>query len=144
LRAKFFSLFSAADFSDIETRLYGEGAAPSPEITIEKIIRAIKRINLNKVLKSSEIPNRVLQTKFILSILYFLQLFNACLLLGHYFKQFKKTRTIVLRKPNKNDYTDFKAYRPIALLDTIEKALESTVARRFNDEAKIKQLLLII
>jgi len=59
-------------------------------------------------------------------------------LLGHHPKQFKEARTIILKKPNKSDYTDFKTYRPIALLNTIKKALKSIVARRLGDEAKTK------
>jgi len=83
-------------------------------------------------------PNKILQINFLLLIFYFLRLFNVCLLLGHYFKQFKKARIIVLRKPNKGDYIDFKTYRFIALLDTIKKALELIVTYRFSDETKTK------
>jgi len=50
----------------------------------------------------------------------------------------------MLRKPNKSDYIDFKIYKFIALLNMIKKALKLIVARRFSDEAKTKQLLLII
>lgn len=39
---------------------------------------------------------------------------------------------MVIRKPGKPDYTDPKAYRPIALLSTISKALESVIARRLS------------
>jgi len=62
----------------------------------------------------------------------------------NYFRQFKKARIIILRKPNKSDYIDLKAFRPIALLNTINKALKSIIAYYLSDEAKIKQLLLII
>jgi len=63
------------------------------------------------------------------------------LILGHYFKQFKKACIIILRKPNKGNYIDFKVYKFIALLNTIEKALKSIIVRRFNDETKAKKLL---
>ena len=68
-------------------------------------------------------------------------LFNACVKLGYHPKVFKRANTVVLRKPKKNDYTDSKAYRPIALLNTIGKALESVVARKLIDVAKANHLL---
>jgi hypothetical protein len=40
--------------------------------------------------------------------------------------------TVVLWKPGKPDYSDPKSYRPIALLGTIGKALESMVASRLS------------
>ena len=68
-------------------------------------------------------------------------LFNACVKLGYYPEVFKRANTVVLRKPKKNDYTDLKAYRPIALLNTIEKALKLVVVRKLIDVAKANYLL---
>lgn len=39
---------------------------------------------------------------------------------------------MVLRKPGKDDYSNLKNYRPIALLSTIGKALESVIAGRIS------------
>ena len=68
-------------------------------------------------------------------------LFNACVKLGYHPKVFKRANTVVLRKPKKNDYTNLKAYRLIALLNTIEKALKLVVARKLIDVAKANHLL---
>ena len=68
-------------------------------------------------------------------------LFNACVKLGYHPEVFKRANTVVLRKPKKNDYTNSKAYRSIALLNTIEKALKSVVARKLIDVAKANHLL---
>ena len=68
-------------------------------------------------------------------------LFNACVKLGYHPEVFKRANTVVLRKPKKNDYTNLKAYRPIALLDTIGKALELIVARKLIDVTKANHLL---
>ena len=68
-------------------------------------------------------------------------LFNACVKLGYYPKVFKRANTVVLRKPKKNDYTDLKAYKLIALLNTIKKALKSVVAKKLTDVAKANHLL---
>lgn len=49
-----------------------------------------------------------------------------------------------MQKPHKDNYSITKAYRPIALLDTIEKALKSILAKRISALIKFHALLLII
>ena len=61
--------------------------------------------------------------------------------LGYHPREFKKAKTIVLRKPKKEDYTEPKSYRPIALLDTMGKALEGIVAKRLSDYAENGNML---
>ncbi len=47
-------------------------------------------------------------------------------------KLFRESITVVLRKPAKGDYTQPKSYRPIALLNTLGKALEKIMATRIS------------
>ena len=68
-------------------------------------------------------------------------LFNAYVKLGYHPKVFKRANTVVLRKFKKNDYIDLKAYRPIALLNTIKKALKLVIVRKLIDVAKANHLL---
>ena len=44
--------------------------------------------------------------------------------------------TVALRKPGKDDFSTPQLYRPIALLETLGKALESIVAQRLSDLAE--------
>uniref|UniRef100_A0A9Q8PJT4 RNA-directed DNA polymerase from transposon X-element n=1 Tax=Passalora fulva TaxID=5499 RepID=A0A9Q8PJT4_PASFU len=55
---------------------------------------------------------------------------------GHCPKHFKESLTVVLRKPQKEDYTKLKAYRPIALLNTLGKLLEKIIAERLTNLAE--------
>ena len=48
---------------------------------------------------------------------------------------------VFLRKPGKSDYTNPAAYRPIALLNTLGKVLESIIATRLKDIAEKHSLL---
>ena len=59
---------------------------------------------------------------------------------GHLLKLFKHSSTVVLRKPNKGDYTKPRAYRLIALPNTIAKTLEALVARRLISKAERRGL----
>ena len=61
---------------------------------------------------------------------------------GHCPKPFKKSLTVVLRKPQKEDYTKLKSYRPIALLNTLGKVLEKVIAERMTQIAEEKHILL--
>ncbi|KYG40116.1 hypothetical protein M433DRAFT_257975, partial [Acidomyces richmondensis BFW] len=65
----------------------------------------------------------------------------ACLQRQHQPNSFKHSITVVLRKPQKPDYTKAGAYRPIALLNTLAKVLEAVVARRIPKEAEQRKLL---
>ncbi|SPO06934.1 uncharacterized protein DNG_09628 [Cephalotrichum gorgonifer] len=60
---------------------------------------------------------------------------------------FRESITVVLCKEGKDDYTQSKAYRPIALLNTLGKALESIIASRLAylawAEGKVASLLLL-
>jgi len=47
----------------------------------------------------------------------------------------------MLKKLRKSDYTNLSAYRPIALLNTLEKVLEAVILNRIKFIAKTHNLL---
>jgi hypothetical protein len=49
--------------------------------------------------------------------------------------------TVVFRKPNRPDYTKVKAYRPIALENTLDKVMESIIAEIISYLAETHELL---
>lgn len=59
-------------------------------------------------------------------------LFERCWQEGIQPTKFKGAATLMLRKPAKKDYSDPNAYRPIALLDTLGKILESIMSERLR------------
>jgi ribonuclease HI len=59
-------------------------------------------------------------------------LFEKCAETGYHPKVWKDSITVAIRKPNKPDYSKPRAYRPIALLDTMGKVLEKIQARRLT------------
>jgi retron-type reverse transcriptase len=69
------------------------------------------------------------------------QLATACWKLGHYPQQYKDARTITLRKLEKPKYSDPGAWRPIALLSTIGKVIETLIAKRIGKVAEENHLL---
>ena len=70
-----------------------------------------------------------------------LEIFNACLRLGHWPSAFKTAVSVVIPKPNKPDYSAVKAYRPIVLLSCVSKLGERMLAERLHFDCNALQLL---
>ena len=90
----------------------------------------MRRAAPNKALGSDRVINGILYhlLNILLPSLY--KLFNACLQQGYYPRHFKETITVILQKPGKENYLQPKLYRPIALFNTIGKALEAVIVYR--------------
>ena len=115
-----------ADTSDITaTYTYQEPISINSTITKQQLERAVGKLAPDKAPGPDEITNRILKKNFNVLQTHLLALAQACLDMGYFPSTFKKTLTVVLRKPNKPDYTKPNAYRPIALECTIGKILES-------------------
>ena len=132
LSRTFFPPPPLADLSDIPDTIYPDPVPTNLTITATQVKRAIEKLAPNKAPGPDEIPNHVL--KRCLSILepHILALAQHSLTTGHFPQPFKETITLVLRKPNKPNYTKSNAYRPIALENTIGKVLESIMTENIS------------
>ena len=129
LRASFFPPPVQADLRDIQGYQYPE-PCPLPPITESEIDRAIRRAAPNKSPGTDGITNNVLQKVLDLILPTLHRLFNASWNIGYFPRHFRHSITVVLRKPGKEDYSQPKAYRPIALLNTVGKAMEAVIGTR--------------
>ena len=66
---------------------------------------------------------------------------NSCWTLGHFPARFKQARTVVIRKPGKKTYDEAGAWRPIALLSTFGKIIETLAAQKLQKVAEDNKLL---
>ena len=122
------SMLPPADTSDITTvHAYPYPVPYNPTITKQQLERAIGKLAPDKAPGPDEITNQLLKKNFDVLQNHFLTLAQACIDIGHFPTIYKKTLTVVLRKPNKPDYTKPNASRPIALENTIGKIIESIV-----------------
>ena len=121
-----------ADLTDITDYIYPERVSIPSQLTEKEVTTAITAASKDKAPGPDGIPNRVLQRVVSMASELLTQIFQACLDQGIHPTQWKEATTIILRKPGKDDYTDPSAYRPIALLNTLGKALESIMARRLR------------
>ncbi len=137
-----------AKLDDIDTeKLFVEDYSSEQAIrtttgtTTEEIQTIIAGSRPDKCPGSDAIPNRFLKAMGSPLIEVLTNLINACLKLSYFPKQFRHARTIVLRKPGKPNYSDPGAWRPIALLNTLGKILETVLARKITDIAENNGLL---
>ena len=130
-REIFFPVPPEADLSDIATTEYPEGI-PLPPITKKEVVDAINAAASYKAPGPDGLPNRALQVAAPLLADHLTRLFNQSLHLNYWPTSFRESVTVVLRKPDKDDYTVPKAYRPIALLNTLSKVMEAVIAKRLS------------
>jgi hypothetical protein len=142
LAGHFFPEPKPADLSDLQGTRYPEPFPVSPEVTEEEILGILKRLPPNKAPGPDRIPNTFLKACKHTLAPTLARLFTACLQKQYHPNPFKHSITVVLRKPQKPDYTKAGAYRPIALLNTLAKVLEAVAARRISKEAEQRKLLL--
>ena len=141
LTKQFFPPPLEADLADIEGYNYPHPVTIPQEVTSDHVLMAIKRLPPDKAPGPDKIVNRFLiQCRETLKE-PLAKLFHKCLQLAHHPLPFKDSITVVLRKPQRPTYTVAKAYRPIALLNTMGKLLEWIVADRISSAAETHSLL---
>ena len=129
-----------ADIDDIGTQPYPPHFNLGP-ITKWEVSRAITQAASNKAPGPDGIPANILKLTYRELMPVLLKLFQSSLRTGYYPRLLKESTTVVLRKPGKDDYSQPKAYRPIALLNTIGKLLETIIARRMSALAERRDML---
>lgn len=140
LKENFFPRMKEADLSDLQDYNYPE-PVDWPPFTPREVQVALSSVATRKAPGPDGIPNLVL--KILKDILWpvLTPLFNACITFGYCPKHFRMAETVALRKPGKEDYTQVKSYRPVALLNTLGKILEKIIARRLSALAEWYSLL---
>ena len=129
LRQSFFPPPPPAVLNDIQnTRTYPHPLPVDPDITMLQVHQAVQKLNPKKATGPDEISNRVIKRNISTLDKHILLLAKTSLRLGYFPKIFKHSSTVVIRKPNKGDYTKPNAYRPIALENALGKVIESILA----------------
>jgi hypothetical protein len=112
-----------------------------PKLTLEVVEVAIMQSKPDKAPGMDEVTFRVWKELWPILGSVMLKLYQASLDLKFVPQRWRTAKIVVLRKPNKPDYSVAKAHRPISLLETISKGLEAVVARRLSYLAETYRLL---
>jgi len=134
------TFFPPAHLSDTIGHNYPQ-ESPVPPITVDEVKRTIANAQPKTAPGTDDITNHLLQVAKETLAPVLTDLFNGCLFSGCCPLHFRESKTVALRKPGKDDYSDPRAYRPITLLNTLGKALEAIVATRLSYAAETYGLL---
>ncbi|KUM55431.1 hypothetical protein ACN42_g11847 [Penicillium freii] len=114
-----------------------------PAITYQEIAHAVKSSPPNKAPGEDGLPNslwhKLIEIPAVLDTIS--RIYNTYIQIGTNPSHFQKSITVVLRKARKRDYQLTKSYQPVALLNTLNKFLETVIARRISYAVKTKGLL---
>ncbi|KAL6152343.1 hypothetical protein ACJQWK_05935 [Exserohilum turcicum] len=139
-RHAFFPAPPAADLTDIQDAEYS-GQIEFPAVTEKEVRDAIRAAAPFKAPGPDSIANRTLQVGERLITEHLTRIVNCSLRLGYCPSHFRESTTVVLRKPGKDNYTVPKAYRPIALLNTVGKVMDAVIARRLSHLVETQHVL---
>ena len=131
-----------------ELRPHAEPTGPYPtSVTISAlcspgdVLAALRTTSASSAPGPDGIPNSLLKAIAAAIAGPISALIQAAWQCGHHPTPFRSSRTIPVKKPQKPDYRAPKAWRPIALLNTIGKIAEKVLATRLRDEAEAHGLL---
>ena len=142
LKKTFFPAPPEADLRDLENYIYPPAKDCPIRITKQKVLTAIRRPKADKAPGPDGIPNRLLQACADKLSDILAPLFQACVEQSYHPRAFKIANTIVMKKPlGRADYSIPKGYRPIALFNTLGKALESIMVEKLTYLADTFNLL---
>ena len=118
-----------------------QGKNSPPNASIEDVIRVIADVASDKAPGHSGVTNRFLKMMGHPLAKAIAALTSGCWQWEHYPSVFKLAKTVVLWKAGKSDYQTPKAWRPIALLDTVGKVIEAVTAHRIRQLAEEEGML---
>ena len=120
---------------------YPKACSRVGKITHEQIRIQLRKLKPYKAPGPDGIPNIVLTkcADAIIERLY--HIYHAMLEKGLMYNPWKEFNTVVLRKPGKPSYSTPKAYRPIALLNTMWKVMTAIIANHITFYMEKHQLL---
>jgi Reverse transcriptase (RNA-dependent DNA polymerase) len=121
-----------ADLTDTLNYTYPSPLETEGELSIEEIQTAWLKSKPDKAPGPDKVPNRIIHILIRNRINLLKRLYQACWDISYHPSIFHQAITVFIPKEGKSDYTKPSAYRPIALLNTLGKALESVIANRLK------------
>jgi hypothetical protein len=137
----FFPPEPQADLRDMDLFQYPPAVASLQQITKDDILNIMDRRKPFSAPGIDGIPNAFLKALGDPFAQALATLTQACWQLTYYPKHFRRARTVAVRKLQKEDYTNPRAWRPIALLSSVGKIIEAATAAYLRELAEQHNML---
>ena len=143
LANKFFPPPLEIESDNTTTRPRGDTVEVLSTVTQEDVESALKRISPWKAAGPDGIPTGFVKACGAPLTKHLAKIFDVCLRIGYFPQRYRQANVVVLRKPGKKppQYKTPAGWRPISLLNTAGKILESIVATRLASAAEEHGLL---
>ena len=112
---------------------------PFYKVTNDKVSNALKHTSNKSALGPSGINYKLVKWAFGAHPDFILDIYNTALRWGHH--PWTSATVVIIPKPNKMDYSEAKAYRPVSLLECFGKVLEKVVANRLTSDSNLHDIL---
>ncbi|KAJ5531445.1 hypothetical protein N7527_004838 [Penicillium freii] len=133
---------TTTDYQEQAEELLSKFFAPLPDIIDDEGTRPRREPVGMPAISLEEVERQLFAAKSWKAPARVLDLFQGSLEKGMLQRQWRHAKIIPLKEPNKENYTIAKAWRPISLLATLGKILESVVAERIWHAVETHGLLL--
>lgn len=110
-------------------------------VSEHEVAEVLKQLPLGKAKGGDGVPNELLKIAESILVSLLTKLFENCLTLGYFPQAWRTATTAILRKHDKDDYSEPGAYRPIALLSCLGKVFETLITRRITHWAETNGVL---
>lgn len=127
--------------SDITDHIQILAPLDHPRTSEHEVGEVIRGLLLRKAKGGDGVPNELIKIAESILTPILTRVFNECLTQGYFPKTWKTATTAILRKFDKEDYSEAGAYRPIALLSCLGKVFETVLARRITYWAETNKIL---
>jgi hypothetical protein len=141
LKSRSFPPMPSAYRTDMPRASHPAEIASPMSISEEEISSLIKKSQPFKAAGSNGIPCFDFKCLGGLLVSFLQPLFQTCTYLSYHTTLFCHYNKVPLIWPGKGDYSAPKAWRPIALINTVRKVLESVIARRISSLSEEHSLL---
>lgn len=129
------------DTADILDHIKIPAPLDHPTVSEHEVAEVIRGLPSKKAKGGDGVPNELIKTAESLLTPILSKVFESCLTYGYFPKTWKTATTAILRKFDKDDYSEAGAYRPIALLSCLGKVFETILARRITYWAETHKIL---
>jgi hypothetical protein len=114
-----------------QSLMHSDGTDDSP-FSEQEVTAAVLAQNPNKAPGADGLTADIIHKTHNCDQHFLTNLYNKCLQMSYFPLQWKKSIIKIIPKPNKNDYTDPNAYRPISLLPVHAKIFEKLLINRIT------------